>query len=264
MVYDPSVMNYSAPIPYLISRFIYEYDISKANINILFAKGILSKDEYEYIKTFPKQQRQIYIGYLQKDKDKAKALQEGLAEYRSLFLTANDIQDNELLSVKNDALFLIDKIPKVTKFGNVEFIQKNRYTSFFKFNRLEAYYFLNPVTEEETIDVKGINDNTLLLHQDYMIMFLCECFEYIQSKTIEEALQFITNFQKAYVSRTLPVGYYREFNSDSCYRISSKDGYWLLDAVSDSELSYLDIGCNIEIIREVYSIMSNIYFQLRR
>ena len=39
--------NYLNPIPYLFSD-IREYDISKANINILFAKGIIDEDKYKY------------------------------------------------------------------------------------------------------------------------------------------------------------------------------------------------------------------------
>ena len=36
-IYDN--INYSSDISYLTNTFIYEYDISKANINILYTKG---------------------------------------------------------------------------------------------------------------------------------------------------------------------------------------------------------------------------------
>ena len=37
-MYDPKMKNYLAPISYLVSHYIYEYDISKANLNIMYNK----------------------------------------------------------------------------------------------------------------------------------------------------------------------------------------------------------------------------------
>ena len=41
MIYEET--NYSAGINYLTNTFIREYDISKANINVLYSKGLLDK-----------------------------------------------------------------------------------------------------------------------------------------------------------------------------------------------------------------------------
>ena len=46
--------NYMADVDYLISTYIREYDISKANINILYKYGVINKQQYDtyYLKDY--------------------------------------------------------------------------------------------------------------------------------------------------------------------------------------------------------------------
>ena len=69
-----------------------------------------------------RQVRQVYVGKLQKDKAVSDALKEGIREARKNLFEANNIQDYEVLSIKNDAIFLIDRIPEVRDFGLIHFI----------------------------------------------------------------------------------------------------------------------------------------------
>jgi hypothetical protein len=261
MNYDAKFKSYLAPIPYLISHFIYEYDISKANISVLLYKGIIDEKEFNFIKSLPREERQIYVGYMQKDKNIANILSDGVAEFRYKFITQNNVTDRELLSVKNDAIFLIDKIPVVTIFDNIEFVKKNVYNSYFNLNKLEVYYYLDQVRGMEIIDIKGVNDNKLFLHQDYFIQFLCSVFESIQTRTVKSTIELINSFHMQYINRQLPIEYYRELNADCCYRISKNNGEsYLFQTISQDNYKYLDISFNLNIIRELYSIVSNVYF----
>jgi hypothetical protein len=265
MNYNAKYKSYLAPIPYLISHFIYEYDISKANISVLLYKGIIDEKEYNYLKQLSREQRQIYVGYKQKDKSIADALSDGVAEFRYKFITENNITDKDLLSVKNDAIFLIDKVPTITVFDNVEFLKKNVYTSYFYLNKLEIYYYLDQLNDKEIIDIKGINDQILLLHQNYFIEFLCTVFESIQTKTITNTIDLINNFHNKYINRKLPIEFYRELNADSGYRISRKNNEaYLFQTIDEFSYKYLNIAFNLNIIRELYSIVSNIYFNTNK
>ena len=107
---------------------------------------------------------------MQKDKNVAQILNDGLAEYRQKFLETNQIPIQNLLSVKNDAMFLIDFVPQFTKFDNIEFVRKNIYTSFYHLGNLEIYYYLDSINDKEVIDIKGIDDKKLYLHEDYIIL----------------------------------------------------------------------------------------------
>lgn len=261
MIYNPKRKNYLAQIPYIISQFIYEYDIVKANISILLYKGIISKNEFDYIASLPKGRRNYDLGIMQKDKEISKQLSNGLAEMRERFIVENNITDGELLSVKNDALYLINKEPLTTIFDGVEFIKKNVYNSYFYINKLEIYYYLDIVNDVEVIDIKGINDNNLVKHQYYFIELLCSVFESFQTRTIDYTIQLITDIHRKYISKELDIGFYRELNASSAFRITMKNNNaFLLDTIDSNNIEYLDVNYNLHIIRELFSIASVIYF----
>ena len=68
-----------------------------------------------------------------------------------------------------------------TKFGLIEFKCKNRYTSFYKINNLEIFYFYDSFTKNEEIEVKGISDDRLKLHEEYMLQLLKDIFFTVQT-----------------------------------------------------------------------------------
>ena len=120
-------INYTSDISYLNSVFIYEMDLSKANINVLRTKNIIDQKTYEYLYNSERMVRQVYVGKLCKDKRVSDALKEGILEAKRLLFEANDIKDYEVLSIKNDAVFLLNKIPKIRDFGLLHFVPKNKY-----------------------------------------------------------------------------------------------------------------------------------------
>ena len=88
--------NYTTDAMYIISRHIYEYDISKANINVLYYLGEIDKDYYERLKKLPKIKRQIEIGYLIKYTEGLdKRLKNGIKEFRRKLFEENNLQDIE-------------------------------------------------------------------------------------------------------------------------------------------------------------------------
>lgn len=261
---DYSRKYYTVDIPYLINNFIYEYDISKANLNVLFYKGVINKHQYNEIIQFGKGQREIYFGNLiKRDPKIGDILAEGLTEMRQNFIETNLYSDNEILSVKNDAIFVIGKPPVFTKFGNVEFVQKNVYTSYFNINKLEIYYYFNSIYNTEVIDIKGIDDNKLELHRDYMISLLCDVFNALQTGDTHEILSIIHNYYDKYVKKQLPIGYYRELNSSSLFRFTCQNGNTFLSEVppdmnNPEYVKILNIMNNLNILRELHAIVCNI------
>lgn len=258
-IYDVKRKTYRLDIPFLINTHIYEYDIAKANLNILYAKGVVNDEQYREIMNYGRGQREIYFGNLSKNKEIAQILADGLVEYRELFIKVNQIKNSEILSVKNDAFFIMKKAP-ITKFNNIEFKLKNTYTSYFFISKLEIYYLLDLINNREVIDVKGINDDKLLYHQDYFILFLCSVFEAIQTSNIENCIKIVQQFYTKYINKELPYGYYREFNSDSGFRISFPNGMqWMSNSLDDKLFEFVNIGYNLNIIREIYSILNILY-----
>jgi hypothetical protein len=70
-------------------------------------------------------------------------------------------------------------------------------------------------------------------------------------------------FYTAYVNRQLDIGFYREFNAESCYRISMKDKSFLLVAAGENNKPYIDINYNLRILRDLIRVIDSIYFSRR-
>lgn len=259
--------NYLLDIPYLIATNIYEYDIRQANINVLYDIGVIDYEYYMKLSKLPKIERQIEIGLaIRNNKDLDVKLKDGITMYRKRFLEDNNIDDMDILSIKNDAIFLINKIPTVTKYNNVEFIQKNQYSSYMKvFGNLEVYFKSDMVNGNIILDVKGISDNNLKLHEEYMCTWLANTLFDLEVGDIEVVLKNIQDFYISYINRTLPLGYYRSFDSFSCYYlIYGLDRTFAIMNIEDKDVQFININTNLNVIRDVYKYASEIYFSRTR
>lgn len=255
--------NYTSGISYINNTFIYELDIQKANINVLYSLGVIDKQIYDYLYNSERQVRQVYVGKLQKDKAVSDALKWGIREARKNLFEANNIQDYEVLSIKNDAIFLIDRIPEVRDFGLIHFIPKNKYTGFYQLMNLEMYYFYSNITKEEWLHIKGISDKNLELHDKYFLQFLKDLFYTIQSNGAEIAMRMLKDFYIQYISLSLPVEYYRRFDVTSDYHFKFRTpigtGFGM-DNATEEQKQYLDISNNLRILLELQKKLVQMYF----
>lgn len=257
--------NYLLDIEYLIATKISEYDIRKANISVLYSEGAISKEYYKFLYTADRMTRQIEIGYMIRNNPEIqKILTDGIAKYRKLFFESNGIDDTDILSIKNDAVFVMKKTPSITKFGNVEFVNKNTYSSFIKINKKEVYFRSNVLTGEMNIDIKGISDLKLQYHQDYMLTVIADVMYYIETGNIKSGIDYIRDFYNAYIQRKINVGYYRNFDDESNFIIKAGVGIYSMEYCNTSMINALDISCNLRIIQELYGILTNIYFNTKR
>ena len=153
-------INYKTPVKYYTNTYIREYDLSKANINALLYQGRIDKSQYNIFYNMDKKQREITIGkMIAKDRTIYQDIQSGIKEAkRKLFLT-NDIEDLDIVSIKNDAVFIVGKYLKETEFPPFTFIIKNEYNIFLQLQELEIYYSdsIDNNGYDINIDVKGIH-----------------------------------------------------------------------------------------------------------
>lgn len=260
-------INYIAEISYLPNTLIYEYDISKANINVLYSKGVIDKKTYDYLYSAERMTRQVYVGKLQRDKAIVDILKAGIIEAKKMLFEANDIKDYEVLSIKNDAVFIINRNLINTKFGLINFVNKNQYSAFYKIKNLEMYYYYNNFSKEEYLHIKGISDNVLCLHDKYMIQLLKDIFYAVQIEGIEVAIRMLKEFYNQYVTRNLDVGFYRMFDNESLYHFNFRSfvssGFATAEAESFDK-NLIDISFNLSILVELQKILINIYFDKYR
>ena len=255
--------NYLIEMPYIVSTPIYEYDISKANINVLYNKGVLSFEEYNRLKNMSRMSRQISIGLMEKENpDIITVLANGIIEFKKRFFEANNIQDNEVLSIKNDAVFVMGRLMNITKFENIEFALKNSYSLYMKIFNIEIYYRSDQINGCDIIDIKGINDKSLELHQNGMLILLSDVFEKIDCGNLVDAINVFNDYYNQYINRVLPIEYYRTFDSNSSYLVNMMGTLYMVPYVKD--INMLDISYNLNFLRELYGYLSYMYFSANK
>ena len=257
-------INYTAEISYLTNTFIYEYDIHKANISVLYSKGIINKEWYDKLYGAERMRRQVFVGKLLRARpDLVPILQQGILEAKCVFAELNGLNQSDVLAIKNDALFLIDKQPQKTQFGLIQFVCKNVYTGFYRLQNLELYYYANAMTQQENLEIKGISDELIVVHKEYFYQFLKDLFYTVQFNGIEIALRLMKSFYMQYISLSLPIGYYRRFDSESMYHLkihtSTGSGY-SINSLLDSDKPLVDISYNRHLLMELQKILTDIYF----
>ena len=252
--------NYSSAVSYIAGQYITEYDISKANISVLYYMGAIDKSLYEFLYHADKQYREVFIGKMQRDNPKiSETKAEGIRLFRKRFFEANGLTDGRVLAIKSDAIFVIGDRCQYTKFDNVEFKIANVYTVFARLGRLEIYYGFDNITGNEVIDVKGIKDSKLELHREYMITHLCDVFYKLQTCSIEEAIKMNSELLDALLTRHAEVGFYREFNADSQFRMSTGYSTFYMMNMYQDEVQLVDPCVNVSVLQNVSSILSDIY-----
>lgn len=211
--YNPSQSTWMNPnIEYLFSEDIIEYDIHDAGYSLIKQFHLLPDDKIKQLSMLAKGiDRHVAVGKLQRDdREFSKLLTSKFAEVRQIFLTTNQISSDDIVSVKKDAIYTIGE-QRRTRFGIVQFAQKNRYTSYIRFpniQNIELYY------SQDKLDVKGMGDSAINRHRLYMMEFFNELIPMIESRN-PYAKRFLIRFIMRYKSHELDDEYYLEFNNMS-------------------------------------------------
>lgn len=257
-------MNYKTPVKYFVNTYIREYDLSKANISALFFAGRTTQEDYLTYLNMDKRERETKIGlWIKKDPSVYKDIQKGIIEAKRRLSYANDIEDFEVVSIKNDAMFIVGKELSQIVFPPFEFKVKNKYTVYLQLANLEIYYgdFVNPQTGvvETVIDVKGIPDDTLVYHQGGMLDLICDVCYKIQREDIEETVKWLGEMYQSFLLRKLPKQYYRNFDSYSGFTINTFLRSVSVSEIADDMIDAVDINRNLSILRDLMMIVVDIY-----
>ena len=262
MLYEKT--NYTADISYLTNVFITEYDISKCNINVLYKYKAIDEQTYQYLYQAERMVRQVYVGKLQREsKEIVKILKSGIEESKKMLFEANNLQDRDVLSIKTDAVFVIKRKLQNRKFGLIEFMPIGLYTSFFRLRNLELYYYYNNVNKNEYLEVKGISDDKLALHEQYFVQLLKDIFYSIQINGPEITLRMLKDAYIEYINLQMPVGYYRKFDADSTFHLKHRSFIntgFAYENIAPEMLPNVDITYNASLLLELQKIIISIYF----
>lgn len=203
-----------------LNKKVYEFDIRNAGLSIIKSFNLLPEEEILYIESLSKFDSNVYIGKLRRnDKEFSTNLSKHLRQTVSDFITINNIRDEDILSIKNDAVFIISNFNPIKQqtINNIFFKLENIFTSYYNLNNIEFYY----KSDKNILISKGIKEDIFEdLNTKYFVDWLKLIFRLMESNNKKALLKELKDFQYKYLNILLPIQYYCEFKNDNMYRYS--------------------------------------------
>ena len=210
--YHPSKINWYNPnVEYIFDYDICEYDMKDAGMSIIVNHKLLDDDTIHSLMGSSKKERNVAVGKIRgKDKVFSSIFSEKFTEMRQLFISTNSLKDDDIICVKNDAIYTIGTC-QYTSFNGIEFVLKNSYSSYIRFTEnsdIEIFYRNN------SSDVKGINESNINKHRLYIMEYINKTISMIESKN-QSVKRHTRLFVDKYKTLKMDEGYYLEFNNMS-------------------------------------------------
>lgn len=235
-------------IPFLFNKEIIEYDMKDAGFSLTQEFNLLDKDKIKYLSKLKKDRRKIEMGLIERDnKEYKESKKEAFKLARKYFFEANDLEINDIISIKKDAIFTTKQCRVRTIGDFINFRPKNFFTSYIHLGKnLEFYY------SHDKLDIKGINDSVLIKHNEFMIKFLKMYFRKMETDDNISVIDFMKRFITKYKNYELDVGYYRTFDHKSIFTLLNSEDifeeYWEEDK-EDLDISYNYFNILIKLIQ---------------
>ena len=179
-------------IPYIISGTIVENDMKSAGISIWKKHKLVNDSTIEYLESINKYHRNVRMGLMKRDnKELSKDETQWLRYYRKEFIEANELTDDDILSVKRDAIFTLKRC-LYNDFDGISFVEKNIYSSYYYIDKKEIY------VGYDNIDIKGISDQALINHNDFICKELWRIFKMIETAPHTSVIKYVRDFADKY------------------------------------------------------------------
>lgn len=242
----------------MLKSTIKEFDMADGGFSLIQEFKLLPEDIIEELKeNYDKQSRHIAVGkLLAKDKKLSKNLMDSFIEARRLFFESNNLQEENILSIKKDAIFVVNTNIKNTTFGDyINFRPKNKYSSYIYLNGKEFLYSI----WDDRIDVKGLSNI------EHPLVDSIKYFLNINEKLTKQVLfRELKKFRSNYLQKELDLDIYRELNNkyfeNEMYSFKLKNIFkqfdMRVDTVSDDLVEYIDISYNY--INYIVPLISNL------
>ena len=256
-----STLYLNKNLSYIKNVSIVEYDIKSAGFSVIKEKKLLPEKVIKKLEGMNKEDRNILIGKYQKNiPTLSKEIVDTLSEVRQAFVQYNNIKPEEILSIKKDAIFLINKKPTYLKFGeNFLFRPKDSFTSYIYLNDLEVFY--------SSIDKKLVVKNFKSMRNAVIEygesaedfdpnkepLFLdIKRFLALSEKSNKDVLfEALKNYRSLYLNRELPKETYRDVES-SWYFYKGKQFKYCTDEM----FAEIDISSNyINYLRPLFEAL---------
>lgn len=225
-------------IEYLKNVNISEYDIRSAGFTTLRYKKLLPSDEIKKLEEMTNDIRNVYIGkQIRKHPKIGEELINTLIDVRKDFVVLNQIMEDDILSIKKDALFIIKKEPQHLLVKEMfEFRPKKKYTSYAYINGKEFYYSAS----EDVLEIKGISKEFQEKQKDYLIADMKKIFEMSEKLMPDQIFAYLQRYRTKYLARQLNKNIYRQLDTGNFV----VRGDYKMDNLPDRLIDDVDIVYN--------------------
>lgn len=221
-------------------------------MNILTELGYFSEEQRGRLLLLPKFERNVVIGkMLKKDKNMVTALEDGFIEARYNFLSNNNIDASDVLSIKRDAIFLIGKYTVDESISEyVKIRPKGSYTCYI--NLLNREHYFN--TDDDTFEVKGYSNESFDVLNQSLFKVVRDVLKFDIMKDKDNIFFELVQFKDDLLTGNLPKEYFYDPILNG-YTITSAVGKYsyVLPNIVDSDKSDLSVLNILRFINELIS-----------
>jgi hypothetical protein len=216
---------------------VREYDMRDAGLSLIKSFKLLPEGLIKQLEDCDKLQRNISVGKLRKKHpDFSRQLTKAFRDTMYKFLVDNNVDGNKVLSIKNDAVFIIGSFkPEFNTINGVEFAMKSKFSSYYLLGDKEFYY---SCWDDELV-TKGIGGESLEAHMtDGLLFELKKVMRAAENVHGQVLLRMIRKFRHRYIARLLPVQCYREINAGNMFVIKQENSLfrYTTDRLPDEHL----------------------------
>lgn len=166
------------------------------------------------------------------------------------YLEPRKINDEDILYFDDHKLILNDIDLEDDNF------KVDEYDNFIRVGELVLMTKQDMFGMKETI--VGLDPHSIELHKDYFIALIFKVMNMLANNNIQLAVDTLNSTYIDYVSGELNVGYYREFNVQSKYKVSSMNYIYSID-INPDDIKSLNIGYNEKVLRYIKSLIWGLY-----
>lgn len=223
---------------YLKNVTITEYDIRSAGFSVLTYRKLLPADELEKLSKLDKHTRTVKEGLLQREHPKiAEEIVNTLSKVRQAFVLLNKIPDESILSIKKDAMFLINQTPQNLVIKDVfEWRKKGVYTSYLQLPGKKEFYYNG---REDKLDVKGLSKEVVEKQNNFILKDIKNFLRSGERVNQEMIFSLLKSYREKYLKRQLPLEVYRELDS-GYFRV----GDYQMESIDEDMKNEIDISQN--------------------
>lgn len=229
---------------------IREYDMKMAGLNILYTKGYVDDEAFNKLKNMKnKIARDTIIGkWLRNNNEVNKVMMDEFIEIRKQLFELNDLSDDDIISIKKDAVFIVDKNIKHLKISdNYEFRIKNEFTDFMYLSDIEFYY--NKYTDK--LDVKGLSKEAKEYQENYYFKLIKDLFKCGKDK--DKIFTLLIEFKYNFQNFKLDKGYYKLIQQP-VYPFKLAGNLVYRDEIPNELFNKISLNSNLNFINELISI----------